>query len=128
MKKVVIISALLLFISYSITAQQFPIDLTDLNKDNVFDKLFSPVMSAIVLLTGILSSYIPALKKINKATLTIITSVIIGIVSIIAFKSNITEVIVSIFVAINLYNGLIRQAVKEPLIKKEIKSKKDVAL
>ena len=120
MKKVLVISALLLFISYSITAQ-LPIDLSDLTKDNVFDKLFSPVMSAIVLLTGLLSSYIPILKKVNKATLTIITSVIIGIVSIVAFHSSVTEVIVSIFVAINLYNGLIRQAVKEPLIKKSVK-------
>lgn len=126
MKKVVIISALLLFIAFSSFAQ-LPIDLSDLTKDNVFDKLFSPIMSTIVLLTGLLSSYIPALKKINKATLTLVTSIIIGIVSIVAFKSNITEVIISIFVAVQMYNGLIRQAVKEPLVK-EIKSAKDVQL
>lgn len=115
MNKIIILVGLLLFVALSAFGQ-VP-DLSDITKDNVFDKLLNPVISALVLISGILAGYIPALKKVNKATFVLIAAVVIGVVAVTVYKSSIQQVIFSVLAAITAWNANIRQAVKEPIVK-----------
>lgn len=114
MKKLFVLSFLIAFIAYRAIAQTIPVDIT---QDPVFTQYFNVVMSAIIILVGIIAGYIPALKNVNKATLTIITSVIVGAIDIFYFKGNIVQVVLSAIAAVVAYNQVIRQAVNEPVIK-----------
>ena len=75
MKKLFVLASLMAFIAYRAIAQTTPVDIS---QDPVFTQYFNVVLGAIIILAGIIAGYIPALKNINKATLTIITSVIVG--------------------------------------------------
>ena len=114
MKKILVLSFLIAFIAYRAIAQTIPVDIS---QDPVFTQYFNVVMSAIIILVGIIAGYIPALKNINKATLTIVTSVIVGAIDIFYFKGNILQVVLSALGAVVAYNQVIRQAVNEPVIK-----------
>ena len=113
-----IITLLLLFVGYQCSAQ-LGFDLTTITKDNIFQELFSPVMSALVVVLGIVSKYIPTLKDINKATLTFITSVVLGVIAVSYYKMPVEKAVLSVLFAVMAYNNLIKQVVTKPIVKED---------
>jgi ABC-type antimicrobial peptide transport system permease subunit len=74
-------------------------------------------MSAIVILLGIVSKYIPKLKELNKATLTLITSLVLGIIAVAFYGMTIEKAVLSVLFAVMAYNNLIKQAITKPVLK-----------
>ena len=113
-KKVKILSFILIgsmLAATNINAQS-PLDGVDAT--NAFQKLFDPLMSFVIVAVSYLAAFIPALKNVNKAALTGVVIVLIGIISAAYFKASIQEILISALMAILGYNNIIKQMLPSP--------------
>lgn len=88
--------------------------IADLTPETIFNSFVDPLYSAIIILAGYLSAYIPGLNKIKNTYIRVLAVALVSGLGFFLWKGSFTKIVISYFFSSGLYEIILKNIFKTP--------------